>query len=54
MIMAGTNLYWGRGEDALRELAEARGIPVFLNGLGARLPARRPRAVLRARAHDGA
>src|SRR5829696_2469450 len=33
VIMAGTNLYWGRGEDALRELAEARGIPVFLNGL---------------------
>ena len=32
-IMAGTNLYWGRGEDALRELAEAVGIPVFLNGL---------------------
>jgi acetolactate synthase-1/2/3 large subunit len=33
VIMAGTNLYWGRGEAALRELAEARGIPVFLNGL---------------------
>jgi acetolactate synthase-1/2/3 large subunit len=33
VIMAGTNLYWGRGEDALRELAEAAGIPVFLNGL---------------------
>src|SRR4051812_26274224 len=33
VIMAGTNLYWGHGEDALRELAEARGIPVFLNGL---------------------
>ena len=31
--MAGTNLYWGHGEDALRALAEARGIPVFLNGL---------------------
>ena len=31
--MAGTNLYWGHGEDALRELAEACGIPVFLNGL---------------------
>src|SRR5215218_9988097 len=24
VIMAGTNLYWGRGEDALRELAETR------------------------------
>jgi acetolactate synthase-1/2/3 large subunit len=33
VIMAGTNLYWGHGEDALRELAEAAGIPVFLNGL---------------------
>ena len=33
VIMAGTNLYWGRGEDALLALAEARGIPVFLNGL---------------------
>jgi acetolactate synthase-1/2/3 large subunit len=33
VIMAGTNLYWGRGEDALLTLAEARGIPVFLNGL---------------------
>ena len=33
VIMAGTNLYWGRGEQALQALAEARGIPVFLNGL---------------------
>jgi acetolactate synthase-1/2/3 large subunit len=33
VIMAGTNLYWGHGEDALRELIEARRIPVFLNGL---------------------
>src|SRR4029453_9838830 len=33
VIMAGTNLYWGHGEHALRELAEAVGIPVFLNGL---------------------
>jgi acetolactate synthase I/II/III large subunit len=33
-IMAGTGLYWGRGEGELRELAEALGIPVFLNGLG--------------------
>jgi len=34
VIMAGTNLYWGRGEDELRALAEALGIPVFLNGMG--------------------
>jgi acetolactate synthase-1/2/3 large subunit len=33
VIMAGTNLYWGHGEDALRELVERRAIPVFLNGL---------------------
>src|SRR4051794_15359587 len=33
VIMAGTNLYWGRGEHALRELAEALDVPVFLNGL---------------------
>ena len=33
VIMAGTNLYWGRGEEELVALAEARGIPVFLNGL---------------------
>jgi acetolactate synthase-1/2/3 large subunit len=33
-IMAGSNLYWARGESELRELAEALGIPVFLNGLG--------------------
>jgi acetolactate synthase-1/2/3 large subunit len=34
VIMAGTGLYWGRGEVALRELAERLRIPVFLNGLG--------------------
>ena len=33
-IMAGTGLYWGRGEEELRALAEALGIPVYLNGLG--------------------
>jgi thiamine pyrophosphate-dependent acetolactate synthase large subunit-like protein len=33
-IMAGSGLYWGRGENELRALAEAHGIPVFLNGLG--------------------
>src|ERR1700754_2622395 len=50
VIMAGTNLYWGRGEDALRELAEARGIPVFLNGLGRGcLPADHRLAFARAR-----
>jgi acetolactate synthase I/II/III large subunit len=33
-IMAGSNLYWAWAESELRELAEALGIPVFLNGLG--------------------
>jgi acetolactate synthase-1/2/3 large subunit len=33
VIMAGTDLYWGRGEQALLALAEQRRIPVFLNGL---------------------
>jgi acetolactate synthase-1/2/3 large subunit len=33
VIMAGTNLYWGHGEQALLALAEELGIPVFLNGL---------------------
>src|SRR5438093_4123203 len=34
VIMAGTGLYWARGEEELRALAEALGIPVFLNGMG--------------------
>jgi acetolactate synthase I/II/III large subunit len=33
VVMAGTDLYWSRGEQALLELAEALRIPVFLNGL---------------------
>jgi acetolactate synthase-1/2/3 large subunit len=33
VIMAGTNLYWGHGEDALLALVQELGIPVFLNGL---------------------
>jgi acetolactate synthase-1/2/3 large subunit len=33
VVMAGTDLYWGHGEEALLELAEALRIPVFLNGL---------------------
>ncbi len=34
VIMAGTDLYWGHGEERLRTLAEQLRIPVFLNGLG--------------------
>ncbi|HWN73800.1 MAG TPA: acetolactate synthase [Solirubrobacterales bacterium] len=49
-IMAGTGLYWGRGEEELRALAEALGIPVFLNGLGRGcLPADHELAFSRAR-----
>jgi acetolactate synthase-1/2/3 large subunit len=33
VIFAGSDLYWGRGEEALRALAEQLRIPVFLNGL---------------------
>jgi acetolactate synthase-1/2/3 large subunit len=33
-IMAGTGLYWAHGEHELLALAEAVGIPVFLNGMG--------------------
>jgi acetolactate synthase I/II/III large subunit len=33
VIMAGTDLYWGHGEEALLELAQTLRIPVFLNGL---------------------
>ena len=34
VIMAGSDLYWGRGEHALLALASELRIPVFLNGLG--------------------
>src|SRR6201999_1400741 len=34
VIMAGTGLYWGRGEEALHALARELRVPVFLNGLG--------------------
>jgi acetolactate synthase I/II/III large subunit len=33
VIMAGADLYWGHGEQALRQLAQTLRIPVFLNGL---------------------
>jgi acetolactate synthase-1/2/3 large subunit len=50
VIMAGTGLYWARGEHELRALAEALGIPVFLNGMGRGcLPADHELAFSRAR-----
>ncbi len=49
-IMAGGGLYWGHGEEEMRALAEALGIPVFLNGLGRGcLPADHDLAFSRAR-----
>ncbi len=33
VVMAGTGLYWGRGEHALTALCEELQLPVFLNGL---------------------
>ncbi len=49
-IMAGTGLYWSRGEEQMRALAERLGIPVFLNGLGRGcLPADHELAFSRAR-----
>ncbi len=50
VIMAGTGLYWARGEGELQALAEALGIPVFLNGMGRGcLPADHELAFSRAR-----
>src|ERR1044071_4829711 len=49
-IMAGSGLYGGHGEGELRALAEALGVPVFLNGLGRGcLPADHELAFSRAR-----
>src|SRR3954452_7743185 len=33
VVMAGTGLYWGHGEHALRALSEELSLPVFLNGI---------------------
>ncbi len=50
VIMAGAGLYWGRGEESLRALAEELQIPVFLNGLARGcLPADHELAFSRAR-----
>jgi acetolactate synthase-1/2/3 large subunit len=49
-IMAGTGLYFGHGEHALRAIADELGIAVFLNGLGRGcLPADHPNFFSRAR-----
>jgi acetolactate synthase-1/2/3 large subunit len=52
VVMAGTDLYWGRGEQWLLELVEALRIPVFLNGLARGcVPADHPLFFSRTRSH---
>jgi acetolactate synthase-1/2/3 large subunit len=51
VIMAGTNVWWGRAEAALFRLAEERQIPVLMNGMARGVvPADHPLAFSRARA----
>jgi acetolactate synthase-1/2/3 large subunit len=50
VVMAGTGLYWARGEQALVRLCEELSIPVFLNGLARGcVPADHPMFFSRAR-----
>lgn len=50
VIMAGTNVWWGHGETALRRLADQRQIPVLMNGMARGVvPADHPLAFSRAR-----
>jgi acetolactate synthase-1/2/3 large subunit len=50
VVMAGTGLYWARGEEPLRALCESLSIPVFLNGLARGcVPADHPQFFSRAR-----
>ncbi len=52
VVMAGTGLYWGHGETALRALVDELAVPTFLNGLGRGcLPAEHELAFSRARSH---
>jgi acetolactate synthase-1/2/3 large subunit len=50
VVMAGTGLYWARGEEALVRLCEELSVPVFLNGLARGcVPADHPMFFSRAR-----
>jgi acetolactate synthase-1/2/3 large subunit len=50
VIMAGTNVWWGHGEAALRRLAEELQIPVLMNGMARGVvPADHPMAFSRVR-----
>ncbi|MGI8674892.1 MAG: thiamine pyrophosphate-binding protein, partial [Thermoleophilaceae bacterium] len=50
VVMAGSGLYWARGEEALRRLCDEVEVPVFLNGLARGcVPADHPAFYSRAR-----
>jgi acetolactate synthase-1/2/3 large subunit len=50
VVISGTGVYWHHGEEPLRELAEAAGLPVYMNGLGrGTLAADHPNAFSRSR-----
>jgi acetolactate synthase-1/2/3 large subunit len=50
VVISGTGVYWHHGETGLRRLAEAAGLPVYMNGLGrGTLPADHPNAFSRTR-----
>ena len=50
VVISGTGVYWHHGEEPLRRLAEAAGLPVYMNGLGrGTLPADHPNAFSRTR-----
>ena len=45
VVISGTGVYWGHGEEGLRRLAETAALPVYMNGLGrGTLPADHPNA----------
>lgn len=51
VVVAGTDVWFNRGEDALLALVEAAQVPLLLNGMGRGLvPADHPRVISRARA----
>jgi acetolactate synthase-1/2/3 large subunit len=52
VLLAGTDLYWDRGEAALVRCSEALGLPVFTSGLArGTIPADHPHAFARCRGH---
>ncbi|MHB8510324.1 MAG: acetolactate synthase, partial [Candidatus Dormibacteria bacterium] len=50
VVLAGSGVYWHHGEAALVRLAEAAGLPVFVNGMGrGTIPSDHPNAFSRTR-----